>query len=265
MVCIIFLFLTRFYVNNARSSGNPTWCAFQSYSIMFSRQILMHVYYAFKSYVRQEGHLYEVFRILGDMSYLRTSVKGCSKIRRVLAKLRLILDKIFRLYRKFVSYLTPISHNMRLIFPRMIGLLSSYVPQILLQIHANLFCPQPVRIIARKYANRLVPHTTVRLNKFLLWNIRNQYKNYVQLFVVLIAYHRAHFFVVRCLRRCQVHVQAVVLWVAFRHANNIAVKSAILLIFRHSHLLSVHCNVQFTVMTCARRTVVLPHLNNRHF
>ena len=60
---------------------------------------------------------------------------------------------------------------MRLIFPRIIGLLSSYVPQILLQIHANLFCPQPVRIIARKYANRLVPHTTVRLNKFLLWNI----------------------------------------------------------------------------------------------
>ena len=86
---------------------------------------------------------------------------------------------------------------MRLIFPRIIGLLSSYVPQILLQIHANLFCPQPVRIIARKYANRLVPHTAVRLNKFLLWNIRNQYKNYVQLFVVPIAYHRAHFFVVR--------------------------------------------------------------------
>ena len=126
MVCIIFLFLTRFYVNNARSSGNPTWCTFQSYSIMFSRQILMHVYYAFKSYVRQEGHLYEVFRIqLGDTSYLRTSVKGCSKIRRVLAKSRLILDEIFRLYRKFVSYLRPISHKMRLIFPRIIGLLSS--------------------------------------------------------------------------------------------------------------------------------------------
>ena len=125
MVCIIFLFLTRFYVNNARSSGNPTWCAFQSYSIMFSRQILTHVYYAFKSYVRQEGHLYEVFRILGDTSYLRTSVKGCSKIRRVLAKSRLILDEIFRLYRKFVSYLRPISHKMRLILPRIIGLLSS--------------------------------------------------------------------------------------------------------------------------------------------
>ena len=77
MVRVIFLFLTRFYVNNARSNGNPTWCAFQSYSIMFSRQILMHVYYAFKSYVRQEGHLYEVFRVLGDTSYLRTGVKGC--------------------------------------------------------------------------------------------------------------------------------------------------------------------------------------------
>ena len=133
------------------------------------------------------------FPILGDTSYLRTSVKGCSKIRRVLATSRLILDEIFRLYRKFVSYLRPISHKMRLIFPRIIGLLSSYIPQILLQIHANLFCPQSFRIIARKYANRLVPHTNVCLNKFLLWNIRNQYKNFVQLFVVLIAYHRTHF------------------------------------------------------------------------
>ena len=98
---------------------------------------------------------------------------------------------------------------MRLIFPRIIGLLSSYVPQILLQIHANLFCPQPVHIIARKYTVCL--NTAVHLNKFLLWNIRNQYKNSVQLFVVLIANHRAHFFVVRCLRRCQAHVQAVAL------------------------------------------------------
>ena len=73
------------------------------------------------------------------------------------------------------------------------------------------------------------------------------------------------FFVVRCLRQSQAHVQAVALWAAFRHANNIVVKSAILLIFRHSHLLSVHCNVQFTVTTCAQCTVILPHLNNRHF
>ena len=80
-----------------------------------------------------------------------------------------MLDEIFRLYRKFVSYLRPVSHKTRLIFPRIIGLLSSYVSQILQQIHANLFCPQPVCIIARKCANRLVPHTAVRLNKFLLY------------------------------------------------------------------------------------------------
>ena len=35
------------------------------------------------------------------------------------------------------------------------------------------------------------------------------------------------FFVVRCLRWCQAHVQAVALWAAFCHANNIVVKSAI--------------------------------------
>ena len=73
------------------------------------------------------------------------------------------------------------------------------------------------------------------------------------------------FFVVMCLRRCQAHVQAVALSAAFHHANNIVVKSAILLIFRHSHLLSVYCNVQFIVMTCARRTVVLCHPNNPYF
>ena len=48
------------------------------------------------------------------------------------------------------------------------------------------------------------------------------------------------FFVVRCLRRCQAHVQAVALWAAFCHANDIVVKSTILLIFRHSHLQPVH-------------------------
>ena len=73
------------------------------------------------------------------------------------------------------------------------------------------------------------------------------------------------FFVVMCLRRCQAHVQAVALSAAFHHANNIVVKSPILLIFRHSHLLSVYCNVQFIVMTCARRTVVLCHPNNPYF
>ena len=51
----------------------------------------MHAYYAFASYVRREGHLYEVYL---DASYLRTGVKGCSKIRRVLAKSRLIGQKL---------------------------------------------------------------------------------------------------------------------------------------------------------------------------
>ena len=73
------------------------------------------------------------------------------------------------------------------------------------------------------------------------------------------------FFVVRCLCQSQAHVQTVALWAAFRHANNIVVKSTILLIFRHSHLLSVHRNLQFTVTTNAQCTVVLPHLNKRHF
>ena len=45
----------------------------------FSRQKLTHASYAFASYLRREGHLYDVF--------LRTGVKGCSKIRRVLAEL----------------------------------------------------------------------------------------------------------------------------------------------------------------------------------
>ena len=67
------------------------------------------------------------------------------------------------------------------------------------------------------------------------------------------------FFVVRCLHRCQAHVQAVALWAAFRHANNIVVKRAILLIFRHSHLLSVHRNVRFTVTACAcALRIILP-------
>ena len=61
MVCVLFLFLTHFYVNVAHSNDNPTWYVFQSYGIMFSRQKLMHEYYAFTSYVRDKGHLYEVF------------------------------------------------------------------------------------------------------------------------------------------------------------------------------------------------------------
>ena len=127
-------------MNVAHSNGNPTYCAFQSYGIMFSRQKLTHAYYAFTSYVGRNGHLYTVFLVL--------------------AKLRLISDKMCHLYRKFMSYLRRLLCKMRLIFPHINGLLSSYVPQILLQ---------PVRIIARKFANRLVPHTAVHLHTFLLY------------------------------------------------------------------------------------------------
>ena len=61
---LTFLFLTRFYVNVAHSNSNPTWCVFHSYGIMFSCQKLTHAYYAFTSYVRHKGHLYEVFLVL---------------------------------------------------------------------------------------------------------------------------------------------------------------------------------------------------------
>ena len=58
---------------------------------------------------------------------------------------------------------------------------------------------------------------------------------------------------------------SVALSAAFRQANSLVVKSTILLMFRHSHLLSVHRNVEFAVTTCARSTIVLPHLNNQYF
>ena len=76
-----------------------------------ARQKFTHAYYAFASYVRREGRLYEVFLVLAK-TRLRTGVKGCSKIRRALAKLRLILDEVCRLYGKFKT---------RLIFPRING------------------------------------------------------------------------------------------------------------------------------------------------
>ena len=78
----------------------------------FSRQKLTHAYHAFASYVRQEGPLYEVFLVLAR----RTGVKGCSKIRRVLAKSRLILDEMCRLYGKFASYLRRVLRKTRIIF-----------------------------------------------------------------------------------------------------------------------------------------------------
>ena len=60
-------------------------------------------------------------RLSQDASYLRTCVKGCSKIRRVLAKLRLILDEMCRLYGKFASYLRRLLCKTRLIFSRING------------------------------------------------------------------------------------------------------------------------------------------------
>ena len=60
-------------------------------------------------------------RLSWDASYLRTGVKGCSKIRHVLAKPRLILDEMCRLYGKFASYLRRVLCKTRLIFPRING------------------------------------------------------------------------------------------------------------------------------------------------
>ena len=57
-------------------------------------------------------------RLSQEASYLRTGVKGCSKIRLVLAKSRLFLDEMCRLYGKFVSDLRRVLCKKRLIFPR---------------------------------------------------------------------------------------------------------------------------------------------------
>ena len=56
MVRVLFLFLTRFHVSIARSNGNHK-------AQKFSRQKLTHAYHAFASYVKREGHLYEVFLV----------------------------------------------------------------------------------------------------------------------------------------------------------------------------------------------------------
>ena len=55
-------------------------------------------------------------RLSLDASYLWTGVKGCSKIRRVLAKPRLIIDEMCRLYGKFASYLRRVLCKTRLFF-----------------------------------------------------------------------------------------------------------------------------------------------------
>ena len=159
---------------------------------MFSRQKLTHAYYAFTSYVGRDGHLYKVFLVL--------------------AKLRLISDEMCHLYRKFMSYLRRLLYRMRLIFPHINGLLSSYVPQILLQ---------PVRIIARKFANH---HASPYVSTMEQSQSIQESCPTICSSSCLPSYP---FFVVRCLRWCQAHVQAVALWAAFCHANNIAVKSAI--------------------------------------
>ena len=66
-----------------------------------ARQKLTHAHYAFASYLRREGHLCEVFLVL--------------------AKPRLILDEMCRLYEKFASYLRRVLCKTRLIFPRING------------------------------------------------------------------------------------------------------------------------------------------------
>ena len=63
MVRVLFLFLTRFHVNVARSNGNPT-------AIQIFPPKLTHAYYAFASYVRRECHLYEVFLVLAKTRLL---------------------------------------------------------------------------------------------------------------------------------------------------------------------------------------------------
>ena len=69
MVRVLFLFLTRFHVNIARNNGNKR----QS---KFSRQKLTHAYYAFASYVRREGHLYEVFLVLAKTRLIFSRING---------------------------------------------------------------------------------------------------------------------------------------------------------------------------------------------
>ena len=167
------------------------------------------------------------------------------------------------LYRKFVSYSRHVLCKTWFIFPRINGLLSSYVPQVLLQIEicsalnlsASLLGNMPIVLPTHCCASQ---H----------FSTMEQLQSIQELCPTICSSQclpSCPFFVGRCLCPCQAQVQAVALWAAFRHANNIVVKSAILLIFRHSHLPSLHGNLQFTVTTCAWHTVVLPHPNNCHF
>ena len=58
------------------ATANQHGARFKVTASKFSRQKLTHAYYAFTSYVRREGHLYEVFLVL--------------------AKTRLILEQVLR-------------------------------------------------------------------------------------------------------------------------------------------------------------------------
>ena len=78
MVRVLFLFLTRFHVNVARSNGNPAWRA----KNLRMRTMRSHLMY--------------------DAKVIYTKFFS-SKLRRVLSK-NLILDEMCRLYGKFASY-----------------------------------------------------------------------------------------------------------------------------------------------------------------
>ena len=70
------------------------------------RQKLTHAHYAFASYVRREGHLYEVFLVLAKTRLIYEHV-----LRAVLK-----LDELCSLYGKFASYVRRVR-----IFPRING------------------------------------------------------------------------------------------------------------------------------------------------
>ena len=71
--------------------------------------------------IRKIMVLWQAVFLAASPPYLRTGVKGCSEIRRVLAKPRLILDELCRLYGKFASYLRRDLCKTRLISPRING------------------------------------------------------------------------------------------------------------------------------------------------
>ena len=89
-------------------------------------------------------------RLSLDVSYLRTGFKGCSKIRRVLAKPRLILDEMCRLYGKFASYLRRVLCKTRHIFPRINGPIVGHSVQVDLN-EPQLLSKLPFRIFRGEF------------------------------------------------------------------------------------------------------------------